>query len=143
VQVLLDERDIVRTALRYCRALDTKYWGLLDEVFAADATADLLAPQRLVGLDAIRARVRGALEFLDLSQHLVGNHEIEIDGDTATHQCYLHAQHVRRAAPGGPHYVVAGRYDDRLVRTTEGWRISHRTLVVMWTDGNVAVVRPA
>jgi SnoaL-like domain len=40
----------------------------------------------------------------------------------------------------GTQYVVAGRYDDRFVRTASGWRISHRTLSVMWTSGNPAVL---
>ena len=110
-------------------------------MFVPDATADLPSLNHLVGIEAIRGRVRSALEHLDDSQHLVGNHEVVVDGDTATHRCYLQAQHVRRAATGGPNYIVAGRYEDRLVRTAAGWRIAHRTLVVMWTDGNLAVAR--
>ena len=110
-------RDRQLVALRYCRALDTKDWRLLDDVFVADATADLAGPSPLVGIEAIRARIRTALEHLDVSQHLVGNHEVSVDGDTATHRCYLQAQHVRRAAAGGPNYIVAGRYEDRLART--------------------------
>lgn len=141
LQTLFDEREIVAVALRYCRALDTKDWPALSDVFEASSTAQLGSPDLLDGLDAIVGRVRAALEHLDLSQHLVGNHEVAVDGDEATHRCYLHAQHVRRSATGGPNYVVAGRYEDRLVRTAAGWRIAHRTLTVMWTDGNVAVVR--
>ena len=142
LQTLLDEREIVQLATRYCRALDTKDWPLLDEVFVGDATADLAAPSPLVGIEAIRARIRTALEHLDVSQHLVGNHEVSVEGDDATHRCYLQAQHVRRAASGaGVNYIVAGRYEDRLTRTDAGWRIVHRTLVVMWTEGNLAVVR--
>ena len=141
LQTLLDEREIHRVATRYCRALDTKNWSVLDDVFLPDATADLSGPSDLVGIDEIRSRIRTALEHLDDSQHLVGNHEVAVDGDTATHRCYLQAQHVRRAATGGPNYIVAGRYEDRLVRTDVGWRIAHRTLVVMWTEGNLAVAR--
>ena len=141
LQTLLDEREITKLALSYCRALDTKNWSVLDDVFLPDATADLAGPSELVGIDEIRTRVRTALEHLDDSQHLVGNHEVAVDGDTATHRCYLQAQHVRRAATGGPNYIVAGRYEDRLVRTDVGWRIAHRTLVVMWTEGNLAVAR--
>jgi ketosteroid isomerase-like protein len=141
LQTLLDERDITRVALRYCRALDTKDWAALDDVFLPDATAELGNPDALVGIEAIRGRIRTALEHLDDSQHLVGNHEVEVTGDTATHRCYLQAQHVRQAAPGGPNYMIAGRYEDRLVRSPAGWRIAHRTLVVMWSEGNVAVAR--
>jgi SnoaL-like domain len=141
IEQLIDERDIVAVAVRYCRALDTKDWALLAEVFEPDSTAELGDPKLRTGIDEIVARVRSALERLDISQHLVGNHDVDVDGDTATHRCYLQAQHVRRAATGGANYIVAGRYDDRFVRTAAGWRIAHRTLTVMWTDGNVDVVK--
>lgn len=141
IQMLLDERDIVAVISRYCRALDTKNWALLGEVFLPEATADLATTSELVGIEAIVDRIRTALELLDDSQHLVGNHEVAVDGDNATHRCYLQAQHVRAAAVGGPNYLVGGRYEDRLVRTAAGWRIAHRTLTVMWTDGNLAVAR--
>jgi ketosteroid isomerase-like protein len=142
LQTLLDEREIHQVATRYCRALDTKDWALLDEVFVADATAMLGSTTTLTGIEEIRGRIRSALQHLDDSQHLIGNHEIAVDGDTATHRCYLQAQHIRAAAVGGPNYIVAGRYEDRLARTGAGWRITHRTLTVMWTDGNVAVAHP-
>ena len=142
LQELVDERDIVALALRYCRALDTKDWPLLADVFLPEATADLASPVHLEGIDAIIDRIRTALQHLDESQHLVGNHEVTVDGNAGTHRCYLHAQHIRAATDGGPHYIVAGRYEDRVVRTDAGWRIAHRTLTVMWTEGNVAVTRP-
>jgi ketosteroid isomerase-like protein len=142
LQTLLDEREIHRVATRYCRALDTKDWDLLDDVFVAEATAVLGSPTVLTGIEEIRGRIRSALQHLDDSQHLVGNHEIAVDGDVATHRCYLQAQHVREAAVGGPNYIVAGRYEDRLARTDAGWRITHRTLTVMWTEGNVGVAHP-
>ena len=137
---LLDEREIVALATRYCRALDTKDWTLLSEVFLPDATAQLGSPHHLEGVDAILGRIQGALGNLDDSQHLVGNHEVTVDGDAGTHRCYLQAQHIRKVAEGGPNYMVAGRYEDRLARTDAGWRIAHPTLTVMWTDGNPAVV---
>jgi ketosteroid isomerase-like protein len=139
---LLDEREVVAVALRYCTALDTNDWLALRTVFLEDATAQLGDPPVLKGIDAITARIRAALEYLDDSQHLVGNHDVVVDGETATHRCYLQAQHIRKVPEGGSNYIVAGRYDDRLERTSDGWRIAHRTLTVMWTEGNVAVVRP-
>ena len=138
---LLDEREIVAVATRYCRALDTKDRDLLDQVFAPDASADLMAPELCEGREAIKDRIEAALARLDVSQHLVGNHEVTVDGDTATHRCYLQAQHVRRSAPRGPNYIVAGRYEDELTRTDEGWRIRFRRIVVMWTDGDPSVAR--
>lgn len=141
LQRVLAERDIVNVAIGYTWALDEHRWDELHRVFAPDATATLGSPDRLDGIEAIIGRIRSALEPLDDSQHLVGNHQVVLDGDTATHRCYLHAQHIRHGANGGPHYIVAGRYEDDLTRTSDGWLITHRNLHVMWTEGNPAVVR--
>lgn len=134
-----DERDIIGVAVRYCWALDERAFERLDDVFLPDATADLAAP-RIEGRDAIAKRCSDALTPLDSSQHLVGSHQVSVDGNRATHRCYLHAQHTRYKVEGGENYVIGGRYEDDLVRTTEGWRIAHRTLTVIWTEGNRAVV---
>jgi 3-phenylpropionate/cinnamic acid dioxygenase small subunit len=125
--------------IRYCWALDTKDWAVLDSVFTEDANGDLL--EDVVGRVAIKKRVETALSHMDETQHLISNHQIVVQGDTATCRCYLQAQHVRKAAHGGPNFIIAGRYEDELKRTPEGWRISFRRLVVMWTDGNPAVSR--
>ncbi len=137
---LIDRQAIVDVTLAYTYALDAKDWDALDDVFTIDATAFLT--EELSGRDAIKVRVRRALESLDLSQHVVANHDVRIDGGSASCRCYLQAQHVREAAPGPPNFIVAGRYDDRFVRTDAGWRIARRELKIMWTEGNPAVTRP-
>jgi hypothetical protein len=138
----LDDRlAITDLTVAYCWALDTRNWEELDRVFLPDAAAELGLPA-VQGIDAIKATVSRVLTPLDDSQHIVANHQIAVDGDRATCRCYFHAQHIRRGVPGGENFVVAGRYEDDLVRTAAGWRIAQRTLVVMWREGNLAVVRP-
>ena len=137
---LLDQQAIIDVTIAYTWALDSRRFEDLREVFMPDATAALL--NELSGIDAIIERISSALTPLDDSQHLIGNHQVRIDGDHATCRCYLQAQHIRRGVQGGDNYIIAGRYEDRLVRTPEGWRIAHRTLIPMWSEGNVAVVRP-
>lgn len=143
LQDLLDERDIIQVALRYCRALDTCDWALLDTVFLTDSTARLGTSTMQEGRAEIVDRCRAALEPLELSQHIVSNHEVELTGDGATHRCYLHAQHVTKQAGDGDarKFIVAGRYEDQLARTPDGWRITHRDLIPMWTDGDLSVTR--
>lgn len=140
---LTDRQAIIDLTIAYCWALDTHDWEALGRVFTVDATALLATPAPLEGLDAIRERVARALTPLDDSQHVVANHQVTIDGDTATCRCYLQAQHVRRAAGdagGGENYLIGGRYEDRMVHTGDGWRIAHRELVMMWREGNPAVM---
>ena len=138
---LLDEKEIVDTTIAYCWGIDTRQWDVLrDRVFLNDSTAFLGSP--LEGIGAITDRIQRALGMLDTSQHMVSNHQVTITGDTATSRCYFQAQHVRQAADGGPNYIVAGIYADDFIRTPAGWRIQDRTLTVLWTEGNMRVVRP-
>ena len=135
-----DRADIIDVTHSYCWALDRNQWDELDDVFLSDATA-VLGTRSAESRDEIKQICSSALSKLDDSQHIVATHQVRVDGDTATCRCYLHAQHIRLEAEGGPHWVVAGRYEDDLIRTAAGWRIKHRTLAVMWTEGNLAVVR--
>jgi len=135
-----DREDIIDLAVRYTWALDTKDVEDLRNVFTADATA-LLRGVECVGVDAIISRVGGAVLRLDWTQHLIGNHQVTVDGDTATHRCHLQGQHVKAGTEGGDNFIVAGFYDDRLVRTPDGWRIVHRLMQQTWTDGNPAVTK--
>jgi hypothetical protein len=38
-------------------------------------------------------------------------------------------------------FESSGWYDDRLARTTAGWRITHRTCRTLWSGGNPAVLQ--
>ena len=138
-RLLADRAAIVDLTHRYCWALDTKDYDALDTVFAPEANGDLLEDVR--GRDAIKARIKRALDPLEQTQHLVSNHMVRVEGDRAWCRCYLQSQHVRTAADGGPNFIIAGRYEDELRRTSEGWRVVFRRLTVMWTDGSPRVAR--
>jgi SnoaL-like domain len=135
-----DRLGIVDVAVAYCEALDRRRFDDLHDVFLPDARVDY-GTSVCEGVEAVIDKVRTSIAHLDVTQHLVANHRVALDGDAATHSCYLHAQHVRKGTPGGELYVIAGRYDDRLVRTPAGWRIAERVLTRLWTDGNREVVR--
>lgn len=136
---LVERETIVDLTVRYAWALDTRQWADLDDVFVPDATARL--PGFLGSREAIKDRVRRVLEPLDASQHLVSNHQVIFEGERATCRCSLQAQHVRTLSTGSANYLVGGSYFDQLVRTEQGWRIAHRELVIIWTEGDPAVVR--
>ena len=134
-----DRTAIIDQTIAYCWAIDERNWPALHDIFLPGATAEL-GNGTENGINAIVARISGVLNPLDSSQHLVCNHQVAVNGDTATSRCYLQAQHVRRNAQNGRNYLVAGRYEDSWARTPQGWRVAHRRLVVMWTDGNSRVV---
>jgi ketosteroid isomerase-like protein len=137
-----DEKSIIDLTIAYTWALDTKQFDELRNIFTPDATA-MLHGKACDSADAIITRISGALKRLDASQHLIGNQQVRIDGDTATCRCQLQSQHVKRGTEGGETYIIGGTYHDHLVRTADGWRINHRTMEETWNVGNVAVVRPS
>ena len=140
---LTSHDEIRQLAARYCWALDTLDRESLARVFTADATASLGRGIQN-GFDEIWSLIHGVLAHLDASQHLIGSQliDLSVDGRSATSRCHFHAQHVRASAGDDTQFIVAGRYDDRLVITDDGWRITHRTLKVIWTRGNPSVISP-
>lgn len=141
MQELVDRGQIGDLLAAYATALDTRDWDALGRVFAPGASCDYGSLGSPSGVGEITSLVRSTLDGLDATQHLIGNVTVKVDGDQATAECYLIAQHIRAGAPGGDHYLIGGRYSDRMVRTPDGWRISHRTLHRMWTTGNRGVIQ--
>lgn len=138
LQELLDKQEIIDLTIAYGWLLDHGPRERLHEVFTDDAVANYMG-EEFRGLQTIIDKVESALGPLSVSQHIVSNQQVRLDGDRATARCYLHAQHTLRGTEGGDNFVMAGRYEDQLVRTPDGWRITHRRLTIDWTEGNPAV----
>ncbi len=79
--MIADRLDVIDVVNRYATALDSKDWDLLDEVFSPDVRADF--GERLEGVAAVKALVRSMLGGCGPTQHLLGNHRVEVDGDRA------------------------------------------------------------
>jgi len=110
---------------RYMRCLDQKRWSEIRDCFSEDATAAYSGGKYTYeGREAIVGfleKSMGAESFL--SCHRVSHPEIEIDGDTARGVWALEDTVIET------HWGVTIRgaafYEDRYVRTAEGWRIRH------------------
>jgi ketosteroid isomerase-like protein len=139
LSALQDRVDIANRIARLAHAQDAQDWVAISAAFVADAVY-VHPGGRLEGVDEIVERTRNALRVLDASQHLVGSITVEVDGDTASSLACFQAQHVRNSTPGGDLYTIAGTYDDRWVRTPDGWRIASRTQTYNWRSGNRDVV---
>lgn len=138
-----DRDGIVEAMHRYGRACDTKDWSLLATCFTEDAVIRYSATfgDEIPSRDALRDYLVHALTPLDATQHLFGNFEVERDGDTGTFRCYVQAQHVRLAAPGGHLFTVGGRYLNHATRGADGlWRMTLLEFDPIWTGGNPGVL---
>lgn len=84
---------------------------------------------------------RGMAPF-QRTHHVTTNHIVDLDDDQAAVRFNLIATHVfaddvrERLGEGpGARFTVGDYYEGEVVRTEAGWRFSHQTLHVTWTDG--------
>lgn len=120
---MTDRQELIDLTIRYATAIDSRQYDLLSTVFTADADLDYGE----VGHWKSAAEV---IEFMDLAHagaastmHRMSNQVVTVDGDAATARTYVDALIL---GPDGSGVNAIGFYDDELVRTAEGWRISKR-----------------
>ena len=135
-----DHWDIVAVQNRYGEACDRRDWALFDQVFTADVVTEYSAPPE-TGRAGRVASIRSHLGGCGDTQHLLGNHNVQVDGDEAEASCYVRAFH-RGAERPELTYEMFGVYHDRLRRTPDGWRITFRRLEVRFELGTRDVLGP-
>jgi ketosteroid isomerase-like protein len=124
---LAADRDAIRDLLaRYTYNGDRGRLDALTACFAADGVLEYpgASPK---GPDAIAASLGSGTRDprQTFVRHHITNPLIAVDGDTATARSYF-AVH----SDFGPDH--SGTYDDRLVRTADGWRFAHRRVRIDW-----------
>lgn len=132
-----DRQAIIRLLTSYARAVDTKDWDRYERVFTPDAVIDYTSSGGIRGTRGeARAWVAEALEIFSMTQHIVTNHDISVDGDTATSYADFYNPLGRPDGAGGLTLLfVGGAYRDQLRRTGDGWRITHRVEDMFWFTG--------
>ena len=120
---------------RYATAIDTRDWPLLDTVFTGDARLDYRSAGGLEGTyPEVRRWLAEVLPIFDVTQHLVVNRQFDADGDgVRARSCFLNVNRLQ--VDGEPWlFTVGGRYHDRLICQSSGWRIARRVEHTLWWD---------
>jgi hypothetical protein len=139
LQLLLDRLAIDDLLSRYTVALDTREWGLLATVFTPDATIDYTSSQGIKGqFPEVAAWLEKTLTSLSMTQHVLGNKLIKVEGDHGTGRTYFfNPNSVVDESGGTALFFVGGFYLDRFVRTDEGWRIENRYEETSWFKSEI------
>ena len=112
LQRLLDESELRGLAATYMRGLDRLDPALVRSVFAEDATTHYGAFRG--GADEMPDMAMTALSAYRATQHVLGQINLDIDGDTATGEVYFQAFHQH--ATEDFDRFICGRYIDRYAR---------------------------
>ena len=141
----MNDRDqVVELVSRLGLLVDARDWGGLRELFCDEVDLDYTSlnggeAQRLSPDDIVGAW-RANLMPLAATQQLIANHLVKLDSDEAAVTTNVTATHVASEATGDPLWTVGDRYDLRVRRSEDQWRIAALTLTVRWATGNQAVM---
>ncbi|MFN3257838.1 MAG: nuclear transport factor 2 family protein [Ilumatobacter sp.] len=144
--------SITRAVHEFAYGIDTRDWALYRSIFADgpidfDYSSYHGRPGSSMDADAWVANVRPLFDGLDATQHSMSNPLVDVDGDTARCRMYMQAAHflwrddlLAETGSAESEFTIGGYYDDRLVRTASGWKLTAVTLTVFWRRGNAAIM---
>ena len=125
---LRDRIEVEELLTRYCTAIDSRDFELLDHVFTPNAVIDYTRSGGLRGeLPAVKEWLAKALEPFVVLQHMVSNFVIETSDDHGKSVCsFFNPMGLPQPDGGVQTFFCGGFYRDRLLRTPAGWRICER-----------------
>ncbi|OFJ51294.1 nuclear transport factor 2 family protein [Mycolicibacterium grossiae] len=122
-----DTAEIGDVLTRYATGIDTKDWALFRTCWADEIDVDYAEVGTFTDPDAftdLMAQLHGSM---GPTYHRLSNIVVDVVGDRATARCYVHAVLLLTPDDRDNWIDVVGHYEDVLVRTADGWRISARS----------------
>ena len=132
-QQALEDRIAAEDLLtRYATAVDRRDWEQYRSIFTTDAEIDYTSAGGIAGtVDEVVEFLSTSLEMFEMTQHLVSNIDLEVNGDSATVTAMFNNP---MRLPGGDTWFTGGWYHHDLVRTPDGWRSRRLREESAWFD---------
>lgn len=142
ISELVAKQDIYEVLCRYCRGIDRLDLELVRDCYHPDATDHHVSfeGQRDEFIEWLSIELRK----LDGTMHTIGNHLIELQGELARSETYVHTSTWTRSSDGsGDSYSITGtRYVDTFECRGGVWRIAERWAVRSWARSNGVYIGP-
>ncbi len=134
-----DRQEIHDCLLRYTRGVDRHDKALMQSAYHPDAWDEHGVAEGNPE-DFCTWAIGWHGEFQTRHQHIITNHTVELDGDTAHAETYYLFLAENRE---GPPTISFGRYVDRLEKRAGTWAIAHRVCVIEKSGAFLDVDVPA
>jgi ketosteroid isomerase-like protein len=134
-----DRQEIRDCLLRYTRGVDRHDYDLMLSAYHPDAY-DEHGVAEGIAADFCKWAIGWHGEFQTKHQHIIVNHSVDLDGDTAHGETYYCFWGENRQ---GPPQLSFGRYIDRYEKRDGKWAIAHRVCVNEVTFNQEAMPIPA
>jgi len=126
LRALADVEAIRDLARRYAHHVWQNEIADLVGLFAEDGEMDPGTRPPIRGRAALHAGFREMLTAGSVFLPFVQQHVVDLAGDRASGTCYVDL----RGVVDGKSMIGAGWYDDRYVRTADGWRFQSRKITL-------------
>jgi len=132
VRRLQDRVDILETMYAYCRHADNLDGDAMADLFVDDCVATFIPGGEetlLRGQAALRGFLNGALGVTVSGSHHIANEELVFETpDQVILHCYMYSWQRFQGFPSTADCHRWGRYENRFVRTADGWRMDRLRL---------------
>ena len=133
IRALQDRTDIEEVLYKYSSAVDSFDKAGVRGCLADDIHATYGNGEPVTDADTLADWIADATATCIWQHHLLNVYHVRIDGDQADTVSYLTSHQVFEEDPKAAIVLVA-RYHDVLRRTADGWRISERTMELLWGE---------
>ena len=134
IEDAVDRLELRELVERYGMGADTRDREMFGGAFLEDAVLRTAKGGTFDGRDAIVSTLDYLEAHYPRSMHFVGNHQVELAGDSATGVVYCLAHHVYERDGEERDTLMVIRYRDEYARTVDGWRIRRRALAIDWQE---------
>jgi 3-phenylpropionate/cinnamic acid dioxygenase small subunit len=144
LEQIAERLEIDDLLTRYATAVDDKDWDLYRSCFTEDAFIDYTSAGGIKGnLKEVRDWLAKTMPMFRMTQHVVCNREIQIDGDKATaRSAFYNPMGFPDGEEGMKLFFDGGYYNDKLVKTADGWRIRERIEQSSYSTMRMKVIQP-
>ncbi|MEM7797895.1 MAG: nuclear transport factor 2 family protein [Chloroflexota bacterium] len=136
----MTQDTIIDTVNQMAFAADSHDWircrqRFADEVFV-DYTSMAGGEPASIPADALIDSWKGLLPGFTATQHLLGTHVVEVDGNSAECLANFQATHILDDQT----WLLGGRYHFRLQMKGSRWQIAAITMTALWSVGDQATL---
>ena len=133
-----DRQEITDLVARYADAVNRNDREAWTAIWSEDGIYSLMGGRKKEGRDAIIALYVQAMESFESMVQLVHNGTVEVGGDSATGRWYVSEQ---QGLGEDKNFFVIGVYQDRYVRTADGWKFAERHFDLLYRENRRGEVR--
>lgn len=142
IQHFIDRAEVVEALTTFIRAVETLDWDTCRTIVAETIIADHGTPEAL-SRDAAIERWRMESSVVDRIHSVTTDHLVTIDGDLAKCKTQFITTMLVKGAPSGDVWTLGGSSEYDLKRTDEGWKLAGAKAIILWSTGNVNIIKEA